>query len=59
MEIEDIICEEVARLIATDRIGDDYYNSCNDMRSNIEKEMEEVKSNKELRMVIRKLLDKK
>lgn len=60
MEIEDIICEKVARMIAMCRIEDnDDWNSLNDMRSDLEKETEEVKLNKELRKVIRKLLNEK
>ena len=58
MYLEDIICENVAQLIATDRIID-CYNSLNDMKRDFEKEVEEVKLNKELRTVIRKLLDEK
>lgn len=58
MEIEDIICEKVAQAVATHRITD-CYNSYNDMKHDFEKEVEEVKFNKELRTVVRKLLDKR
>ena len=58
MYLEDIICENVAQLVATHRITD-CYNSCYDMKRDFEKEVEEVKLNKELRTVIRKLLDEK
>lgn len=56
MDIEDFICEKVAQLIATHRMTG-YYTSSNAMRDELEKETEEVKFNKELRTVIRKLLN--
>lgn len=59
MDIEDFICEKVAQIIATDRIANNEWNSQYDMRINFEKEAKEVKSDKELRTVIRKLLNEK
>lgn len=60
MEIEDFICEKVAQMIATDRISNnDGWNSRHDMTSDFIKEKEEVKFDKELRTVIRKLLNEK
>lgn len=56
MELEDYICETVARLIATERSAN-CYTSQSAMIDSIKGGTEEIKYDKELRTVIRKLLN--